>query len=477
MCGLVGMAGNIIEQDKVALRWLLDFDRIRGMDSTGLAVVSRQDSKINVFKKAGVPDELFKDLIFNDKGVYIGPPGKVFIGHNRAATRGSVTDANAHPFHHGDVVGAHNGTLISTYGLEKGNDFDVDSEAIFYNLSKYTPDSVIPDVYGAYALTWYDGIEDKLFVLRNGERPLYWTRRMDNDVVYWASESWMLDIILDKLKIKHTPPVLFKMDMLYELDMKDVAPAAFRKVEWVADTKIEGYEPPTMKKPAHTASNYHKGGNTSNILPFVGSSNNSNIFSQGVRSKAEILVMKGMEGKEIAFRFDRIKTGMSKSEYLSAYPEDTTADWDIRIYGTNNKSWEDWKSKTHNTTFKGKIKKLIENRYGAKKEVYFLIDLRSIVEVVEAKTEESLLLPKPIEEKKQNANPDIMDMLLEGYQGRFLSTDEWMMCTDSGCENCAGPGSVYDQDLVFIDHDKFICGDCIDQFPEHNPQAKVNKEC
>ena len=470
MCGLVGMAGNIIEQDKVAFRWMLDFDRIRGMDSTGIAVVNRATDHIDVIKKAGTPDVLLKGPQFSAKGIYNGT-GKVFIGHNRAATIGEVTDANAHPFHHGDVVGAHNGTLISTYGLEDSDKFDVDSEAIFYNLSKYTPDSVIPDVYGAYALTWYDKNDDKLFIIRNSERPLFWSRRADGDVIYWASEPWMIDVVLDKLKIKHTAPQSFQINKLYELDVSDVTPANFRKVEWVNDTVIKGWEPPP-KKHHHNNHNHifnNHGGNTSNIIPFVGSLQNSTAFSG--RTKEEIAVMKGLEGKEIEFRFNGVKKGMSKSEYLSAFPEDPTADWDIRIYGGNNKNWTEWKSKTHMTTFKGRVKKLIQNRFAAKKEVYLLIDLRSIVEV---RTKEK---EKPLPASNTTSNPDIYDMLLEGFNGRFLDFNEWQNCTKQGCKNCGGGGSVYDQDLVFIDHDEFLCGDCIDQFPEYNPQARVNKEC
>ena len=466
------MAGNIIEQDKVALRWLLEFDKWRGMDSTGLAVVDKITCGIKVFKKVGTPDKLFDSSpVFDEsKGTYIGPSGKVFIGHNRAATRGSVSDENAHPFHHGEVVGAHNGTLISTYGLEDADKFDVDSEAVFYNLSKYTVETVIPDVYGAYALTWYDRTDDKLYVLRNDERTLYWTRRMDNDAVFWASEAWMLDVVLDKLKIKHTSPVMFEKNKLYELDVSDVSYTTFRKVDWVKEKTILGWEPPPPKKNNHNhVFNKNHGGNGSNVVPFVGSSISSTAFSG--RTKEELAVMRGMEGSEILFRFNGVKTGVSKSEYLSAFPDDPMADWDIRIYGTNDKNWNNWKEKVHTTIFKGKIKRLVTNLYGAKKETYFLIDLRSITEVETKKKEE------PLPASNTTSTPDVFDMLLEGFNGRFLSMDEWMLCTDSGCENCAGPGSVYDQDLVFIDHDKFICGDCISQFPEHDPQAKANKEC
>ena len=96
MCGLVGMAGNVVEQDKKALKYLLRFDTVRGEDSTGLAVVTEKDNKIEVHKRVGVPDLLFEeDAAFDAKHIYQGPRGKVFIGHNRYATRGKITDDNA----------------------------------------------------------------------------------------------------------------------------------------------------------------------------------------------------------------------------------------------------------------------------------------------------------------------------------------------------------------------------------------------
>lgn len=506
MCGLVGMAGNIVEADRKALKILLTLDATRGEDSTGLAVVQEKDNNIEVYKKVGGPHLLFNEPIFDNKNIYNGPRGKVFIGHNRHATKGKVTDENAHPFKHDGVVGAHNGTLQSVHKLEKGNKFDVDSEAIIYNLSQYKAEDVIPNIHGAYALTWYDDVADCLFVIRNKDRTLYWTRRKDKDVIFWASEEWMLEVALQKAGIQFGDITLFETDKLYTLDVSSVVPVEFRKIDWVDEGKVEGYKtPPVVHKPqrSHVFTQHqghgHGGNGTSNIIPFTPPRGTSSNSSKSSYSKEEIAFMKLMVDTDIKFRIGGVKKGVSKSEYLSAYPDNPDIGYDIRIYATNDKRWDSWKKKFHNTTFKGRIKRVVENRWGSDKEVYFLIDLRSIQEVVEeprvplcggtdspSTTKNTSHSETSVDASRSNLEEDglppsntttfldhilsgesVHTLLYEGFQGRFLTHDEWKDCTRNGCASCGDNASEFDCDLAFINHEDFLCGKCVDIYPEY----------
>jgi len=475
MCGLVGMAGNIVDGDKKVLKHLLIFDVLRGDDSTGLAVVSEKDDSISLVKEVGAPHNLFRKSEFDSKGVYTSQRGKVFIGHNRAATKGAVTKKNAHPFHHGNVVGAHNGTLRGAFRLENSAKFDVDSEAIFYNLAKYTIESTMGNVDGAYALTWYDKDDNKVYVIRNNERPLYWTRRTDLDVIYWASEPWMLEVALGRCSIKHGDIVEFEKNTLYSLDVSNVMPSTFRKVEWVEKKNVEGYKyKPVVRHNNHNngshifnnPSNVNQGGR-SNVIPFSPTSNGGSTQSAG-RTATELSVMKQMEGQTIRFRLSGVKVGVSKSRYLSAFPDNPLADWDIRIYGHKNSLWGNWVDAAKGKNlFSGKIKKVVDTWHsGGKRETYLLIDLRSIEKQVETEVEEEL--------PKSNTVSDTD--WYEGLGGRFLTRDEWDNATKDGCANCTADADPDDQLLTFFSHNEHFCGKCADANTkaESNPRSNLN---
>src|SRR3546814_3133548 len=103
-----------------------------------------------------------------------------FVGHNRFATKGKVNDLNAHPFHYGNIVGAHNGTLekSSWDALDKklGEDTDVDSQAIIKSIATFGIEETVPLLQGAWALVWFDMEAQTLNFLRKDERPLLWAR-------------------------------------------------------------------------------------------------------------------------------------------------------------------------------------------------------------------------------------------------------------------------------------------------------------
>lgn len=212
MCGLIGCAGPMTIKHERAIKTLLILDSLRGIDSTGIAVVSR-GRDLKMAKAIGDPFRLFDTKAF-DKAV--GGVNSVMIGHNRFATQGKVNVANSHPFAFPTLVGAHNGTLKNKYILDDAKLFDVDSENLFHHMDKNGVEDTIHKLDGAWALTWYNTKENTINFLRNEERPLHITVTKDN-VLFWASESWMLRIALSREGLEFEDTDILKEDTWHKI--------------------------------------------------------------------------------------------------------------------------------------------------------------------------------------------------------------------------------------------------------------------
>lgn len=205
------MAGKIQFKEEKAFKTLLMLDTIRGVDSTGIAYVD-DDGGVSVVK-APIPAPEFIRSGYYER--FNRANKRVIIGHNRAATKGKVNYKNAHPFEFEHIVGAHNGTLREYSALK--SDHEVDSEKLFYALDKHGPEEVIPQISGAWALTWFDSRNHTINFLHNGERDFHYTFSEDEATIFWASEDWMLEVALSREGIKHKTIQSIKHDIWYAL--------------------------------------------------------------------------------------------------------------------------------------------------------------------------------------------------------------------------------------------------------------------
>ena len=200
MCGHVGAAGTITAEHEKVVRSLLILDSMRGEDSTGLACIGTGVNNNIIARSVGDPFELFRTQKY-EKGMRQN--NRALIGHNRYATQGKVNVRNAHPFLIEDeLIGAHNGTLRNKWSLLNGNRFDVDSEALYDHLYHKGLHDLLGVMNGAWALVWWDVRDGTLNFLRNEERPLYIATLKKEDVIFWASEKWMLDVSLSRSKLE-----------------------------------------------------------------------------------------------------------------------------------------------------------------------------------------------------------------------------------------------------------------------------------
>lgn len=207
MCGLVGVAGHSLDMyHRQMFSLLLLFDQVRGTDSTGAAFVD-DNKTIEVVKAIGHPFNLFETKKYDT--LISKMSNKVLLGHNRYKTIGAANLFNAHPFHYGSIVGAHNGTLTNWRGLDIDySNINTDSQAIYTAVNKLGIEETLANIKGAYALTYYDQTNDSMHLIRNTERPLFYAYLDDRKSLVWASEEWMIWAAVDAVNTKAKRRVL-----------------------------------------------------------------------------------------------------------------------------------------------------------------------------------------------------------------------------------------------------------------------------
>lgn len=217
MCGLVlAMGKHTLTQSEIGIfRNMLAFDQLRGEHSTGLFGLFRPYNKAPFFK---VNKECLEGVDFVRSPLFVNTIGhvsqlaggvkstewaKAMFGHNRYATMGAVNAVNAHPFTHGHITLAHNGTLRNQSLLPDSEKFEVDSENICYSIDKIGVAETIKRLHGAFALIWFNAAEMTINVLRNDEREFHLFETSTGDW-FGCSEEKMGDWLLTRGKTGKT---------------------------------------------------------------------------------------------------------------------------------------------------------------------------------------------------------------------------------------------------------------------------------
>lgn len=297
MCGIVGL----ISKD-VRMPWhgaelfteLLRADTIRGEDSTGVFGVTKT-GKIDIMKGDTNGHLFTASSNYNKFKNQIGGNYSIVIGHNRKATRGTVSPHNAHPFKEKHITLVHNGTIKNAAALNM--EVDVDSHAIAHALSDHDCVTALSKIDGAYALAWFDQKDKTLNLARNAERPLFLVEYDDLWIV--SSEIGLPVWLQGRENRKHLSYKLIPTKEILVFNLTDLKKGPYE----VAYNEYKAWSPPVVMYPKTSYS-------TPNVLPLRGS----------LHSLAEAQAKYGIkQGDQIRFRLVDSKTE-TPNEILIGHP-------------------------------------------------------------------------------------------------------------------------------------------------------------
>lgn len=210
MCGIVGVVSNsqngftVKEMD--IFTNLLFLDTMRGFDSTGIFGVTNKGN-VSIHKEASHGLAFLASKEYKAFKPEMIASGKFVVGHNRAATRGNITDQNAHPFWVDDkIVLVQNGTYKGDHSHLKNT--EVDTEAVAHVISETAGVAeALQKINASYALVWYNADTKELNLIRNAERPLFIAEFYGSGLVF-ASEAPMIEYAARRADIPlKAPPV------------------------------------------------------------------------------------------------------------------------------------------------------------------------------------------------------------------------------------------------------------------------------
>lgn len=462
MCGLVGVVGDLYQQDKRMFDYMLKLDTVRGPHSTGVAYINNHKrEQVRIVKDAVTPYQLVHNPLYwngnADKRDAIGGDLVALMGHNRWATVGAINAENAHPFEAGKIVGMHNGTL-SDFNRKKLVDheyYGTDSEALMFNFDFLGVENTIPKIEGAWALTWYNKEEDTFNILRNKERPLYYAWKKNGKVLYYASEYWMIYAAAEKFNIELEDDTVYHIEIDQHYSFKLGKPNEFGK-HCLTKKELKGYQ----WQPNVTYSNNWKAANTTNSAK-----ESANVFlNKGEKTSSNDAPPSSFEywaSKKDQF-FEFVTEGQATDEQGKPYIKGGIVNGgpEVRLYpSAKDPDLYALLGDPDALTFAGKVKKVKQLR----KSMYVTMnhDTVMVAQYKEKNSQLGHLFDALDNIAANNQNIIMPEYVTVGTQHELVDIDKYNKLMDKGCCWCSAVPSIAEcEEITWLNREDFLCADC-----------------
>lgn len=435
MCGLLGVINCSNTNHSYLNGYMKDgciTGVLRGKDSTGLFQVNDRKKEYDSFKLP-YSGELF--LEHKRAAEYFrraDEPGCTIL-HHRAATRGSVSVDNAHPFEHDNgegnfIVGVHNGTLTSAHTNYDGLRFDVDSDYLLYRMMKEGANKTLSDIRGAVATIWYTE-EHKLRLYTNGERSLFFGIVKDKNVALIASEAGMLYWLATRNGIELEAIIAPDKNVIHTFDFStNVRDYERESVEVAPPTNF--YQSTTTTKTTTRDSGYGQTHGTDKLAEL------------GVKRQQRALFYPDGDYKISATKIHGYVE--VNNDLLPAIMYGVTPYINQQV---SSASWVEVEILAANTT----------------NEQQVLIVSKPFMVVQDAASSDNLT---DLEDKDDF--PDVPAQGVPGPNGRILTLDKFFRMTTDGCMSCGGvitPKDAHEGKIQWVNNDQnAVCKNCVDDF-------------
>lgn len=473
MCGIVGYvtaekhAAGMQKRDSFMEQGLI-IDVLRGEDSTGI-MFGKKEHSVAGWLKSSLPGHQFVrtknyDQVEKDSYSYW-----FMVGHNRAATLGSISNDNAHPFNHEGVVGLHNGTIrgnMDALPMSRTEcKVDVDSHAVIMNIAQVAPGDVRKDILsqidGAFMLVWYDQRDLSLNFARNNTRTFHIAQSYTQHSLFFASEAGQLQWLNQRnaLGLKDVQFLEAGHHLkFYEGSLKP-------EVE-----KFELYTPPKYVAPPRGASG-GEGWQSNTYTPRrpLNDPEDNRIVAGGAKRdvpgklqeellELELAVEDRLCMTPIESQPEKVLSRANQSRYVTGY---------IDSMGMN--------CMVHDVD--AHVARMAMNRRWTVRPVGVMYSqpgkgepvlICHLVTTIFGQTKRTLLeAPPPVapttSSTSSTSTPDSVKYGLVGPEGELYSQTAWMILTRPGCHKCGAALVTVEAERMFWDEDDNpYCGDCSD---------------